>query len=226
MNILEGPGSLSLPEEINTMFNEGPEDVLPEFKVSTGRLRPPEHPGLAKFFYAFTKHFLFYCPIVSVLEIGVGGGASAVGFTKAMAGGGIMRCIDNNSYKTVNYPEDCKANILATGFNEGNLHMYEGDSKSILDNNFPPSDLTHIDGDHTYEGALYDIIMVINIMKLNDERGYIFVHDIDNTREWLIERTKEHPHPVYEAFMEAAEDYKLPWKILTNIGKHLGVLEI
>ena len=78
-----------------------------------------------------------------------------------------------------------------------------------------------MDGDHTYEGALADLNNGLQMMKPG---GFVLVHDLDTNRR-MDEMTDEHPHPVYEAFMEIFGKCNFEFCILKFIRKHLGVIK-
>ena len=48
------------------------------------------------------------------------------------------------------------------------------------------------------------------------------VHDVDRTRR-MSEATREHPAPVYDAFVEFARRHAMECCVLGFVRKHLGV---
>ena len=224
---------LKLPKEVFDIYEEGSMEVLPDFEAHPERKRKygREHPELGKFFYAMTK---YYKP-ETVLEIGSAAGASTIGFAKAMAENnkGKITCIDGDTYKKGTYPKYCKTNILKTGFPEKTLTLINAESQAALygliaeDKTY---DFIHIDGDHTYKGAYYDMSRTLSLVTpaISGRERFMFIHDVNNEKPWLVERTEKHQHPVYEAmmdFIQLGSFNTWEWTILTGIANHLAVIK-
>ncbi|MFC1731994.1 class I SAM-dependent methyltransferase [candidate division KSB1 bacterium] len=221
-------GTLCFDREVLDIFLNAPYDVAADFQgpqnVAMKGGRGKDHPRYGRFVYSFAK---YYKP-GHIVEVGTYAGGTSVGWARALAetGSGVLTCIDNDTYSHGTYPDITRVNIGKTGLSSDRYTLLSGDSKTLI-----PElalkynrriDIYLVDGDHTYEGAMADINNGIPMMKPG---GFILVHDLDTNRK-MNEETAEHPHPVYEAFMETAEKYSFQWCILTFIRKHLGVIKI
>ncbi len=205
-----------------------PFDILPDFRPPPGITlrggRGKDHPRYGRFVYALARH----CRPDYVVEVGTFSGGTAVGWAAALKENrkGRLICVDNDTYSKGTYPTVARENISRTGLPEDRYELLSGDSKEII-----PSlvgrlqgrvGLYLVDGDHTFEGARADIR---NGLPMVGPGGFVLVHDLDRRRR-MDEQTPEHPHPVHEAFMEAANEYRLDWCILRFIRKHLGLLRV
>ena len=219
-------GPLRFPNELYELFLGAPDDPLPEFEGPRNlrKGRGKDHPRYGRWIYAFG---LFIKPQL-VVEVGTYAGGTAVGWAKALNenGTGEIICIDNDSYTAGTYPEVTKKNIRATGLELSRAKFEAGDSRTIIPRLATTyrdrADIFLVDADHTYQGARADID---NGLPMIRKGGYLLVHDVDKERR-MDEATAEHPHPVYEAFMETVGHLKSDWCILSFIRKHLGILRI
>lgn len=94
----------------------------------------------------------------SIFEIGVRAGYSAYAMLSGSPPGTLYRGLDLNQGThggEVDYIDHAKQ-ILTERFPDGDIKIVCGDSQQFrhLDRRF---DLCHVDGDHTYEGALHDL---------------------------------------------------------------------
>lgn len=217
-------GKLCFDPKVMELMLKAPLDLLPGFQGPSGRKakRGKEHPRLGRFVYALARH---YNPQL-ILEVGTSLGGTAVGWAAALRDNqkGTLLCIDQDVYCPGVYPAITRNNLLATGLSEDRFDLRWGDSHKLLPQLIQKLkqkvDIYLVDGDHTYEGAYLDLALGLPLIKPG---GFILVHDVDRGRK-MAERTKEHPYPVYEAFMEAVEKENLEWCILKFIRKHLGVI--
>lgn len=219
-------GHLNLDKGIFRIFISAPHDPLPDFQgpkhLKYGRGK--DHPRYGRWTYAFAK---FYKPDI-IVEVGTYAGGTAVGWAKALKENekGRLVCIDNDTYSTGTFPVIARRNIEKTSLEEGRFDLKSGDSKIIVpkvaEDLKGKVDIYLVDGDHSYEGALADIENGLPMIKPG---GFLLVHDVDTKRK-MDEETKEHPHPVYEAFKKVIEDNGFNWCILKFIRKHLGIIEV
>jgi predicted O-methyltransferase YrrM len=221
-------GTLALPDGLWDAFASAPYDICPTFKGPDGykwkNARGKDHPRYGRYVYALAKYFR---PEL-VVEVGTDTGGTAVGWAKALMenGHGKLICVDNDAYAQSTYPSSAQGNLSDMGIPENVVVLKKGDSKAMVPDlvqMFPGKvDMYLVDGDHTYEGARADLYNGLPLVKSG---GYILVHDIDRKRK-MNESTPSHPEPVYEAFMEMANQFKFKWSILGFIRKHLGILQI
>jgi len=210
------------------IFYKAPYDLLPGFQGPAGSAlrggRGKDHPRYGRFIYAFGK---FHKP-QRIVEVGTYAGGTAIGWGKALQeqGAGRLICVDNDTYSKDTYPVTPRKNLQALGVAQARVEFRNGDSREIvpaLAREFPQGvDIYLVDGDHTYEGALADIVNGLPMMKSG---GYILVHDIDRNRR-MDEMTPAHPCPVYEAFRQITAEHGYAWCILKFIRKHLGVIKV
>jgi predicted O-methyltransferase YrrM len=222
----EGP--LALPDGLWKSFTSAPYDICPDFKGPEGYkwkdARGKDHPRYGRFVYALAKYFR----PERIVEVGTDTGGTAVGWARALVenGHGQLICVDNDAYAQSTYPRAVQDNLRAMGIPATAFDLRKGDSKLVvphLAKEFPKQvDIYLVDGDHTYEGARADLYNGLPMVKSG---GFILVHDIDRGRP-MNEATSVHPQPVYEAFMEMANQFKFKWCILGFIRKHLGILQI
>ncbi len=221
-------GRLRIDGAVQDIMLRAPLDMLPAFQGPQGMSlkggRGKDHPRYGRFVYALARHYRPEC----VVEVGTFAGGTAVGWAAALKedGEGKLICVDNDTYSKGTYPTVARMNISATSLQDDRYELLSGDSREII-----PSlaerlrgqvDLYLVDGDHTFEGARADIRNGLPMVKPG---GFVLVHDLDRGRR-MDEQTPEHPHPVYEAFMEVADEYRLEWCILRFIRKHLGLLRV
>lgn len=222
-------GTLCFDREVLDQFLAAPYDPLPEFEGAPNYQlkkngRGKDHPRYGRFVYALARH---YQPEY-IVEVGTFAGGTAVGFATAINenGHGKLICVDQDSYSNGTFPQVVKRNLARLGFPESKLQLCCGDSKEWLPKLSAAlpgkADIVLVDGDHTYEGALADLVNAVPLVKPG---GFILVHDVDRNRR-MDEATAEHPHPVYEAFHRVAADQKLNWCILKFIRKHLGIIQV
>lgn len=219
-------GDLRLPPELFELFLQAPHDPLPEFegppKLRGGRGK--DHPRYGRWTYSMAR---FFKPDL-IVEVGSYAGGTGVGWGRAIHenGKGRLVCIDNDSYTSGTYPDTTRRNLLATGLKESDIDFQNGDSKVIIpqlaEQLKGQVDFFLVDADHTYEGALADITNGLPMLKSG---GFLLVHDVEIERR-MDEQTENHPHPVYEAFMEVVGEHKMEWCILKFIRKHLGIARI
>ena len=221
---VEGP--LRLDEKLFRLFLSLPLDPLPEFRGSapgvTGRGK--DHPRYGRFMHAFVK---FYKPEL-VVEVGTNAGGSAVGIARALNenGSGNLICVNIEGIPDI-FPATARMNIKAAGLDEKRFELICGDSRKVvpdLARRFPgKAGVYLVDGGHTFDNALSDIINGLPMMKRG---GFILVHDIDKGFDMGAEKSIGHPYPVYEAFRKVADDFGFKWCILKFIRKHLGVIQV
>lgn len=221
-------GELCFDRAVFDEFLAAPLDILPDFQgppnFKLRRGRGKDHPRYGRFVYAFARHVRPRC----VVEVGTFAGGTAVGWARALAenGQGRLICVDQDVYSTGTFPAVTRRNLARAGLSSDRFELRGGDSRHVV-----PAlarelrgqvDVYLVDGDHTYDGALADIIAGLPMLRPS---GFILVHDVDRGRR-MDEATPEHPHPVYEAFHQAAAQHGLAWCILRFIRKHLGVLRL
>ncbi len=221
-------GELCIDRAVSEVMLAAPFDILPDFEGppdSTLRLgRGRDHPRYGRFVYALARH---YKPEY-VVEVGTYAGGTAVGWAAALRvnGRGKLICVDKDVYTTDTFPAVTRRNLSRTGIGQDRYELMSGDSKTVVpqlaERLRRRVDLYLVDGDHTFEGASADIE---NGLPMIRPGGFILVHDVDCGRR-MDEETADHPHPVYEAFMRAADEHGLRWCILKAIRKHLGVLKV
>ncbi len=219
-------GDLRLPGGVEKAFLEAPFDILPGFvgirKLRRGRGK--DHPRYGRFLYALAKQVR----PAEIVEVGTFAGGTAIGWAAALNENrtGFLTCIDNDSYSAGVYPKLAQANILSTGLAPDRFKLVCGDSREKITQVAREKkgivDLYLVDADHTYEGALADIVNGLPMVKKD---GLMLVHDVEVGRP-MAEETKEHPSPVYEAFMKIASENKYSWCILQYIRKHLAILKV
>jgi len=220
-------GPLRLEPSVFEAFRRAPYDVLPNFQGPPGsRLRGgrgKDHPRYGRFVYSLAR----VRKPERVVEVGSYAGGTAVGWARALHenGAGKLICVDNDTYAKGTYPTITRRNILATGIDESRFELRNGDSmelvRDLASEHRGRVDLYLVDGDHTYEGAMADMVNGYPMLRPS---GLMLVHDVDPDRE-MREATPQHPHPVLDAFREFADQRRLTWCILKFIRKHLGVLE-
>lgn len=222
-------GNLDIPPTLYQIFLNAPYDLTPHFVLpSYWKKREHDHPRYARFCYALARAY----NASNILEVGTSAGGTATGWAKALNEFLLQRkqvrlvCVDNDSYAEGVYPAITKKNIAHVGLDLSSVEFKTGDSKDVLPtlrqahaNSF---DLYLVDGDHTYEGALRDMVNGLPLMKRG---GIIAVHDVD-TGITIAEATPDHPAPVYEAFMDFISANKFKYYIFRFIRKHLGIIQV
>jgi len=221
-------GKLLIDPAVRDVMLGAPIDIMPEFRGPSGMElkggRGKDHPRYGRFIYALARH---YKPDL-VVEVGTFAGGTSIGWATALKenGSGRLICVDNDTYSKGTYPTLAKENISRTGIAADRFELRSGDSRELLpklaEELRGKVDFYLVDGDHTFEGATADIRDGLPMVKPG---GFVLVHDVDRGRR-MDEQTPEHPHPVHEAFMAAAEEHGLEWCILKFIRKHLGFLRI
>ncbi|MGB2705640.1 MAG: class I SAM-dependent methyltransferase [Candidatus Omnitrophota bacterium] len=222
---IEGP--LKLDRELFQLFLSLPEDPLPNFQGPTPRLRgrSKEHPRYGRWMHAFVK---FYKPDI-VVEIGTNAGGTAVGIAKGLIenGKGRLICIDNGEGIPKSFPNIARKNIKLIGLEDDRFDLICEDSQSavprIAVERKRSVGVYLVDGAHMFEAALADIENGLRIIRSG---GFILVHDVDLKLGLGDEASREHPHPVYEAFQIAVKNYNFEWCILKFIRKHLGIIRV
>jgi len=222
---IEGP--LKLDDCLFRTFLSLPKDPLPVFQGPTSLLRgrSKDHPRYARWMHAFVK---FYKPEIAV-EVGTNAGGTAIGIAKALVenGSGRLICVDNAEGVPRSFPDLARKNIISVGLEDDRFDLIHEDSKNAIPR--ISSQLKGkvgvylIDAAHTFEAALADIANGLSMMVPG---GFILVHDIDLNLNLGTEASKDHPHPVFEAFHKIINDNKFEWCVLKFIRKHLGVLKI
>ncbi len=221
-------GKLCIGPAVRDVMLGAPFDILPDFQgpreMTLQGGRGKDHPRYRRFVYALARH---YRPDY-VVEVGTFAGGTAVGWAAALKENdkGKLICVDNDVYFRGTHPAITRRNISKTCIAEERHELLSGDSKEILPRLAEELrgrvDMYLVDGDHTFESAQADIRNGLPMVKPG---GLVMVHDVDRGRR-MDEETAEHPHPVYEAFMAAADEYGLEWCIFKFIRKHLGFLRI
>jgi cephalosporin hydroxylase len=79
-----------------------------------------------------------------------------------------------------------------------------------------------VDADHSYEGALLDLENGLPMVKSG---GFVLVHDVDPNFRY-IERTPDHPRPVYEAMMEFIRRHDFKWCRVKYVRRHVGIIQV
>jgi predicted O-methyltransferase YrrM len=222
-------GGLALPRNLWETFFEAPYDVCPEFQGPPGyrwadNPRGKDHPRYGRFVCAFAKTVR---PDI-IVEVGTDTGGTAVGWARALKenGSGRLVCVDLDAYAQGTFPQAAQKNIERVGLPADRVEFKAGNSRQIIPELAQSLrgqvGIYLVDGDHTYEGARADLDNGLPMVKAG---GYILVHDIDTGRR-MNEQTPEHPHPVYEAFLDFAKAHQFGWSIVTLIRKHLGVIQV
>ncbi len=225
----QGEGNLDIPATLHETFLDAPYDLTPHFALpSYWKNREHDHPRYARFCYALAHVY----SASNILEVGTSAGGTTTGWAKALnefllKGKQVkLVCVDNDSYAEGVYPTITKRNISQVGLPLSAVEFKTGDSKDVL----PTLRQTYanyfhlylVDGDHTYEGALRDMVNGLPLMKRG---GIIAVHDID-TGVTVAEATPDHPSPVYEAFMDFISKNKFKYYMFKFIRKHLGIIQV
>jgi len=210
------------------LFRSAPADPLPEFSGRDGLShggRGRDHPRYGRFIHAFGRHVR----PAEVLEVGTYAGGTAVGWARALVenGAGRLTCIDNDSYSQGIYPAKVTANLARLGLPPERVRFLNGDSRKLLpalmDEMGGRVDAYLVDADHTYEGAMADLLGGRPLMRPG---GWLLVHDVDHERG-MPEATAQHPAPVSEAVQKFIRDERVSeWYVLEFIRKHLAVLRM
>jgi predicted O-methyltransferase YrrM len=210
------------------LFRSLPADPLPEFSGRDGLSRGgrgKDHPRYGRFIHAFGRHVR----PAEVLEVGTYAGGTAVGWARALVenGAGRLTCVDNDSYSQGIYPAKVTANLERVGLPPQRVRFLNGDSRKLLpalmDEMGGRVDAYLVDADHTYEGAMADLLGGRPLMRPG---GWLLVHDVDRARG-MPEATAQHPQPVSEAVQEFIRKERVSeWYVLEFIRKHLAVLRM
>lgn len=147
------------------------------------------------------------------LEIGVFAGYSAIVSFFGSAEMKSMHLYDNSSYGA--RLDDAVNTILSSGF-KGQIFAFDCDTQATNNLNlgsadFNKFDFIHVDGDHSYEGALHDLELVLPLL---DDNGIIIVDDITYeqsvdfaTRDFL----SAHPELDY-VFIDSLRGHRIIFK--------------
>jgi predicted O-methyltransferase YrrM len=210
------------------LFRSVPADPLREFSGRDGLShggRGRDHPRYGRFIHAFGRHVR----PAEVLEVGTYAGGTAVGWARALVenGAGRLTCIDNDSYSQGIYPAKVTANLARLGLPPERVRFLNGDSRTLLpalmDELGGRVDAYLVDADHSYEGAMADLLGGRPLMRPG---GWLLVHDVDHERG-MPEATAQHPAPVSEAVQKFIGDERVSeWYVLEFIRKHLAVLRV
>lgn len=223
---VEGP--LRLRDEVFEYFVSAPWDILPTFQgPATRKLRlgrGMDHPRYGRFVYAFARA---YKPEL-VVELGSYAGGTAIGWATALAenGSGRLVCVDADVYSQGTFPTVTRSNLEKTPLPPSRFELRSGDSKEMIPKLAreleKQADVYLVDADHTYEGALLDMENGLPMVKPG---GFILVHDVDPNFRY-IERTKEHPQPVYDAMMDFVRRHGFEWCRVKYVRRHLGIIRV
>jgi len=222
---IEGP--LRLDKGLFDIFLSAPEDPLPGFQGAMPGVkgRGKDHPRYGRWLYSFIR---FYRP-ETVVEVGTNAGGTAVGTARALAENknGSLICVDNGEGVPTVFPDVARRNIISAGLAEDRFELICADSQAAI-----PALASRlkgkvgvylVDAAHTFEAALADIENGLPMVKPG---GFILVHDIDPKISLGTEASREHPHPVLEAFKKVVDSHGFEWCILKFIRKHLGVIKV
>jgi len=229
LGLSQREGNFEIPPALYRSFLAAPYDLTPNFALpSYWKKREHDHPRYARFCYALARTF----HTSNILEVGTSAGGTTTGWAMALSefllqGKPVkLVCVDNDSYAEGVYPVITKKNISQVGLPLSAVEFKTGDSKDVLptlrQTHFNYFHLYLVDGDHSYEGALRDMVNGLPLMK---KGGIIAVHDID-TGVPVAEATPDHPSPVYEAFMDFVSENKFRYYIFKFIRKHLGIIRV
>lgn len=223
---VEGP--LKLDPAVFQHFVTAPWDILPTFQGPPARKlrlgRGMDHPRYGRFIYAFARA---YRPQL-VVELGSYAGGTAIGWATALAenGSGRLICVDADVYSQGTFPAVTRSNLEKTPLPPSRYELRPGDSKEYIpklaQELLGQVDAYLVDADHTYEGALLDLENGLPMVKPG---GFILVHDVDPNFRY-IERTPEHPRPVYEAMMEFIRRHGFTWCRVKYIRRHVGIIRV
>lgn len=140
-----------------------------------------------------------------VVNIGAGAGTSGLAFLETRQDL-ILHTIDitdSNSPFGCLYAEREVINSAGLGHLAGiRWFQHHGDSKEIARSWTEPVDYVLVDGDHTYEGAVGDILLWLPRIR---KGGYMAVHDYHKAG---LPQTEDSPHPlVWEDVDKAVDEY-------------------
>jgi predicted O-methyltransferase YrrM len=221
-------GQLRLDPAVFKLFLDAPWDILPTFEGPPSRKlrlgRGMDHPRYGRFVYALARA---YRPQI-VVEVGSYAGGTAIGWATALAENGFGRFIsvDSDVYSKGTYPAITRANLAKTALAPDRYEFRPGDSRQVIPalarELHKQVDIYLVDADHTYEGAMADLVNGLPMVKPG---GLILVHDVDPNIRYL-EQTREHPHPVRDAMMDFVRQRNFEWSVLKYIRRHLGVIRV
>jgi predicted O-methyltransferase YrrM len=221
-------GTLRLKDEVFEEFLTAPWDILPSFEGPPKRKlrlgRGMDHPRYGRFIYAFARA---YKPDL-VVELGSYAGGTAIGWATALRdnGKGRLICVDADLYSQGTFPTVTRKNITKTGLPPDRFELRPGESKTMIPQVAAELkgkvDIYLVDADHSYEGALLDMENGLPMVKPG---GFILVHDVDPKFRY-IERTPEHPQPVWDAMVEFVRRHGFEWARVEYVRRHVGVIRV